>query len=113
MKLKIWVENKILKVTLRQNILCLLWDIQFLLLATKNWKNIINKSAEQTGKNCIFTLLSKLYSIFSLRKNYIIYFICKYLFMDLKQYLSISLLRDKALSYLVLLREKFINEKSK
>lgn len=43
-----------------------------MLLAAQELENIINKRAEQTGKTCISSLLSKSYSISSLHKNIII-----------------------------------------
>lgn len=67
---------------------CPIFVVNYLRIEKKKPNNIINKCAEQNGKNCIFSL-SEFYSIFSLHKNYFVYFICKYLFLDLKQYLSI------------------------
>lgn len=43
-----------------------------MLLAAQELENIINKRAEQTGKTCISSLLSKSYSISSFHKNIII-----------------------------------------
>lgn len=83
-----------------------------MLLAAQELENIINKRAEQTGKTCISSLLSKSYSISSLHKNIIIYLIRKHICMNLRQYFSISLLRDEALSCLVLGNDRFIKEKS-
>lgn len=64
-------------------------------------ENIINKCAEQTGKSCIFSPLSEFYSFSSFQKDLIICFLCKHFFMNLRHYLSISLLRDEVQSYLV------------
>lgn len=49
-------------------------------LYAQELENITNKCAEQTGKTCISSLLSKSYNISSLHKNIIICLIRKHLY---------------------------------
>jgi len=91
----------------------LLWDVQFLLLATSQELKIslINVLSE-LEKFEFSSLVRILQHFLFFQKNFIICFLCKYFFMNLRQYLSISLLRDEVLSCLVLVNDRFIKRKA-